>query len=350
MPVPTSTTLSLSRRSSVNSPKYVISPRPLKVSTVYTNCILPTEILENVVFYAFNSDRCFSSISGFASASYAFRQIALRCACAHLRICSPKRWSNGIPKFSDLARWVRSLSGAAQAFAVPAAINLQSFRLLRTVHVTFITQTIANLHRTVIPLLDALPATVAELSLTDLPDISVRVLCAVAQKFRALRSLELSCTERLDTACCWSCFEESASCVWHSPIPDVFGSVQEMTMTLKDVLHPLVKLEHLHLGFFLSQEDLFYEHVAHALSEDADEGAGKPFGPEWCIPCFEQHARGVRLAELQAGLVLAQTLRALRTLSWGSFFGRQHQEMKTRRTNIWVCRKDGKIKVRRKPW
>lgn len=83
----------------------------------------------------------------------------------------------------------------------------------------------------------------------------------------------------------------------------------------------------------------------------ADEAeANRPFGPEWCLLCFERHATNVRLAELQAGLELAQSLKELKTLGWGSFFGRQRQEMSSRRTSIWVFRKEGKIRVRRKPW
>ena len=166
---------------------------------------------------------------------------------------------------------------------------------------------------------------------------------------------------------------------------------------MKNVLRPLTKLQHLHLGFFLSSTDLIYEHLNHVQGQiilpgydvesdgdedevsDADDDTvdttgtvtegelaittaarersaqaeaerNKPFGPEWCLLCFEKHATAVRLAELQAGLELAQTLKNLKTLGWGSFFGRQKQEMSNRRTNIWVFRKDGKIRVRRKPW
>ncbi|KAI5124269.1 hypothetical protein M0805_005118 [Coniferiporia weirii] len=348
MPVPTSTSLSLSRHSSACDSKFPASPGSSKTSAVYTNCLLPAELLEIIVSYAYKPECSFSSVSGFASASYAFRQVALRCVCTHLNIHCPKRWSSGMPNIKDLAKWVRTLCGAAQALAVPEAVKLRSFHLLRTVRVNFLTETIANHRRTIFPLLDALPAGLTDLSFTDLPDISVRMLCAIADKFLLLRSLELSCIDRLDPSCCWSCFDESASCVWHSPIPDVFTSVQDMTIKLRRILSPLTNLEHLQLGFFLSPEDLFYEHLEHA--QEFVESEERPFGPEWCLLCFERHAANVRLAELQASLAFAQTLRALRTLTLGSFFGRQGREMKSRRTNIWVFRKDGKIRVRRKPW
>lgn len=266
--------------------------------------------------------------------------------------------------------------------------------------------------------MDYLPETITELSLLDLPDISPGCLNVIAKKFADLTSLELSCTERLDDSCCWGCFEESASCVNHSPVPDIFPTVGDMTVRthriyahfnrpvscsdliysivyplsqtyVKTALRPLTKLQHLHLGFFLSSTGLIYEHLSHAqeqaiypafeinydsegdiiddddtvIDDDttspssvsnrdaaAEAEASRPFGPEWCLLCFERHATAVRLAELQAGLELAQALRELKTLGWGSFFGRQKQEMSSRRTSIWVFRKDGKIRVRRKPW
>ena len=124
-----------------------------------------------------------------------------------------------------------------------------------------------------------------------------------------------------------------------------------MQMTLRTILRPLSQLEHLHLGIFLSSEDLLYSHFHH-IREICDEAGGdsKPFGPEWCMLCFEQHAQSVRLAELQATLALAQTLRKLTTVTWASFFGRQLQEMNNRQTTIWVFRKNGAIRVRRRPW
>ena len=124
---------------------------------------------------------------------------------------------------------------------------------------------------------------------------------------------------------------------------------------------PLTHLEHLHLGFFLSPEELFYEHIEHAQeinaapspsSAEADTtvDAALPFGPEWCVDCFERYAPSVRLVELQAALSLAQALKELKTVSWASFFGRQKQEMEGRRTTIWVGRASGHIRVRRKPF
>ena len=170
---------------------------------------------------------------------------------------------------------------------------------------------------------------------------------------------------------------------------------------LKSALGPLTKLEDLHLGIFLSSEELFYDHLEHAISyEPAPISAPsptsdpetilpspapsssspicntqstspqpttqyqqqqqqqpyyqasptKPSGPEWCIQCFEMHAKNVRLCELQATLALAQTLKGLKSVMWASWFGRQRQEMEGRRTRVWVSRLGSKIRVRRRSW
>lgn len=110
-------------------------------------------------------------------------------------------------------------------------LTLYFFR--STVHVLFTTHTLANIARTIFPLLENLPAELTELSLTDLPDVNFRVLNAIAQKFCLLQKLELDCTERLDTSCCWDCFEESASCIWHSPIPDMFAGPEDIAVRSK---------------------------------------------------------------------------------------------------------------------
>ncbi|KAL5492439.1 hypothetical protein ACEPAI_3886 [Sanghuangporus weigelae] len=351
MPVPTAIARSLSRRSSFRVSKCSTSPSPLKTARAYTNCIFPAEILEFIVQEAYNSDHSFAAISGFASASYAFRQIALRYVYAHVHIGSRKRWTDGMPDVRELSRWVRSLCAAFQALSVPEAVNLRSFRLLRAVHITFKTETLANIHRTTFLLLENLPAEITELKLTDLPDVNMKMLYEIAQRFRALRSLEVNCAERLDSTCCWDCFEESSSCIWHSPIPGLFADPEEFTIALRNILRPLSKLEHLHLGVFLSTEDILFEHFTHAHHFCGDGCVhAKPFGPEWCTICFERYAEDVRLAELQATLMLAQILKELRSMTWASFFGRQLQEMNGRSTTIWVHRKDRSIRVRRRPW
>ena len=104
------------------------------------------------------------------------------------------------------------------------------------VRIVFKTETLANIHRVIFPLLDNLPEGLTDLSLSDLPEVNPRVLDKIAQKFCNLRSLELHCTERLDTSCCWDCFEESASCIWHSPIPDLFFDPRDLSVSMSSYM------------------------------------------------------------------------------------------------------------------
>lgn len=62
------------------------------------------------------------------------------------------------------------------------------------------------------------PGTLVSLSLTSLPRITQLLLKEIARRCMSLKELELSVVQRLSTDCCWACFEESSSCIEHSPI------------------------------------------------------------------------------------------------------------------------------------
>ena len=205
----------------------------------------------------------------------------------------------------------RSFSATSQSFQGSFA-NLKSFRLLRVVNITFFGQTISTQSRAVLDLFFSLPSSITELTLNDLADIDICILRLIAHNFPDLVHLELTCSERLDDSCCWSCFEESSSCVWHSPIPDRYLSVESFVVSayihvfgvqsylafqknIRNVLQPLKKLKHLHLGLFLSSEDILYDHLVHAQDPENEECEGGPYGPEWCLICFHRHAEMIRL-------------------------------------------------------
>lgn len=121
------------------------------------------------------------------------------------------------------------LCSSSQAVAA-AHPPLKSFRALRTVHITFIGQTLATQYRA-IQVLNDLPSELTDLHLSDLADINIYTLSIIASNLHRLTSLILTCSERLDDSCCWSCFEESASCTWHSLIPERFCDVAELTVS-----------------------------------------------------------------------------------------------------------------------
>lgn len=81
-------------------------------------------------------------------------------------------------------------------------------------------------------LLSLLPATLTELRLLSVPRVDTHILDLVAAQCPALETLDLTCIERLDEGCCWLCFEESSTCIVHSPIPDVYPSVKELSVAL----------------------------------------------------------------------------------------------------------------------
>jgi hypothetical protein len=98
------------------------------------------------------------------------------------------------------------------------------------VEVSFATEHMANTHKTLLSLLDNLPPTLSELRLLKLSDTGLHALDEIAKKFCQLKVLELSCAERLDSDCCWLCFEESTSLVNHSPVPDMSSCAEELTV------------------------------------------------------------------------------------------------------------------------
>ena len=76
------------------------------------------------------------------------------------------------------------------------------------------------------------------LSLTSLPRIDIGLLRLLARTFPALTNLVLSSTERLDCSCCAHCLLDSASCMIHSPIPDMFAEVSGLAVN-NQLLHSM---------------------------------------------------------------------------------------------------------------
>lgn len=111
-------------------------------------------------------------------------------------------------------------------------------------------------------------------------------------------------------------------------------------LAIGNALRPLTQLTDLHLGFFVSPESVFDEHITHCAVD------AQPPGPEWCPTCFAAHAGPVRAAELATTMVLVQKLPKVERVTWASFFARRHQESRT--TVVWVQRSEGRIRVRRK--
>lgn len=80
------------------------------------------------------------------------------------------------------------------------------------------------------PLESSARANLTSLTLSSLPRIDALVLRLIAKSFPRLTDLYLSCTERLEFTCCWTCFEDSLGCTIHSPIPDDYINVAELAV------------------------------------------------------------------------------------------------------------------------
>lgn len=76
------------------------------------------------------------------------------------------------------------------------------------------------------------PSRLTSLTLTKLWRIDVPLLKTLASTFPSVKILYLSCSEQLDVSCCWPCFEESSTAVVHSPIPNYFHNITNLTVWL----------------------------------------------------------------------------------------------------------------------
>ncbi|KAF9244107.1 hypothetical protein BU15DRAFT_42406 [Melanogaster broomeanus] len=353
---------------------------------------LPIELIEYILELFFRQYPSFRSIRPFSEANSQFRKVALRRYMISLRIDSARQ-------LVSLERVHRSILSRSDSWG-SAGFN-------------WIKSTQKNRLRQIfdVPLMNAPMVHLTTLTLTDLWRIDAVLLGIISKVFPGLTSLHLSCSEHLDVSCCWPCFEESASAVVHSPIPNHFSSVLKLSTDFAKALKPLTKLANLHLGIFLSDEEMLENHLEHydsprayerilrttfgrkhigahtgtMLSQSASPSIGHsenvsytedeedpdkapatppdelppfPHGPDLCPICsILVSAPEVQTRELEASLSFARKLKTLETISWSSFFAWKRpppDEKKIgdwrRMTKAYVLRADGRVRVRRRPW
>ncbi|TCD71781.1 hypothetical protein EIP91_003124 [Steccherinum ochraceum] len=152
-----------------------------------------------------------------------------------------------------------------------------------------------------------LPSRLLHLKLSYLPRIDSVLLSTISAKLCKLKTLELNCTERLVDDCCWDCCEDASTCTIHSPIPDVYADVEDLSLAYATALTPLTQLEHLHLGIYLSELDIFYYHLYNCrtvtfqtILGPAVMGTSVLGGPDACDACRSLFAADVRATELYA--------------------------------------------------
>ncbi len=110
--------------------------------------------------------------------------------------------------------------------------NLLMFQSLCRVEINFAPEGLNTQEDRVNQLFKYLPSRLSHLKLTYLPRIDVSMLYHIASLFPQLLALVLTCTERITEDCCWYCYEEASGCTAHSPLPDAYSDVDDLTVSL----------------------------------------------------------------------------------------------------------------------
>ncbi|KAI6044482.1 hypothetical protein EDC04DRAFT_2865931 [Pisolithus marmoratus] len=313
---------------------------PAPVDHAWQRKTLPLELVEHIFDLFFLENRKFEDIRPFSMANTQFRTVALRKYMSTLRIYSKEQMiSYTLMHYSIASR------SSPHAYAGFEWVN-EGRKSNSGKHSE------SHLGQSNAPMV---ASRLTSLKMTCLWRIDVGLLSMVAKIFPALMDLHLTCSENLDTSCCWLCYEESSMAVIHSPIPGHYANT-----AFAEALLPLTRLVHLHLGIFLSDEDMLEENISRGTDEEdledemehPHDGELLPFphGPGDCPFC------AVRTRELEASLAMARKLRSVKTISWSSFF--PQKQSTTRRTSVgdgrttttYVLRANGRIRVRRRPW
>lgn len=114
-------------------------------------------------------------------------------------------------------------------------------------------------------------------------------------------------------------------------------------------MSPLRRLKHLHLGIFLSDEQLLTDHNDHIVDDEP------VFLPRGCDFCTDEETQ-VLSREMNAAVVLADALPQLESVAWSSFFVTAIRNVDTEECkgdllfkNTWsICRGEEIITAERK--
>ncbi|KAH9852633.1 hypothetical protein C2E23DRAFT_778455 [Lenzites betulinus] len=286
---------------------------------------LPVEMLDAIVVYLLvcTGDRAFASLASFALVSRQFRDIALRRYYASLYVGSPRHWAR-LCSIKGIYTWVRSLDASSTSFRYRMA-SLPRFTMLKNLELDFSGDGLSTQNNRAKTLFNNMSADLRSLKLTYLPRIDAVLLSLISARFSSLEILELSCTERLDTLCCWLCFEESSTCTVHSPIPDAFATVQCLSSKFCKALEPLKSLHTLFLGIFLSDADVLTRHldrcatIVIASPRTPNCYSTPPFGPNLCLLCCAEYADTVQERERVAKTLFQAALPSLLNVGFSSW-------------------------------
>lgn len=213
---------------------------------------LPTETIDRILELALVPAPQFFTIASFALASRQFRLIAFRRYFLTFSESLLRRWQIMVPLIRSYAHHTRCviilmiLRDLLRIYATLVHRNLKStvyilttspaslslFSSLFSLTVDCSSEGLASQHDRFRLLFRFVPvfSSLARLKLTHVPRIGAPLLKSISSNFPALTHLSISSLERLDYTCCWSCFEESASTIRHSPIPEVYETAENLAV------------------------------------------------------------------------------------------------------------------------
>ena len=132
---------------------------------------------------------------------------------------------------------------AASDLVAVGQTTLKRLVHLHTVVVICDNHNICSLPLLLLPLLapGILPQTLRSLTLAALPNISIKLLKAISTGCPGLSTLELGVAERLESEmCCWNCYEESTSCILHSPVGQQFSDLASLLVSGRSATRSLI--------------------------------------------------------------------------------------------------------------
>ncbi|KAI0825786.1 hypothetical protein BC629DRAFT_1267653, partial [Irpex lacteus] len=289
---------------------------------------VPPEVVDHVVCAMLEACHTFPVIAPFSLACHSFRQIAFRRYFSVLFVYRKAQWAH-LCRIPGMFEWVRMLDITTAAL-IECPQNLQRFTRLSALRVDFSTEGLHTHENYTKLILSNLPVNVYKLEFCFLPSITPHILTLISVYCPKLQDLILKCTDRLAPECCWTCYEEAASCTIHSPIPDVICDVGDLTRVYGKALAPLAPtLKHLHLGVYLSSVDLFYDHIEHASLPPPGSPAfpfafleTRPFSPFYCEECQAEGylVEEVRKTEVLASAQMKMCLPMLERVCWSTWF------------------------------
>ncbi|KAF8998496.1 hypothetical protein BDQ17DRAFT_804331 [Cyathus striatus] len=122
------------------------------------------------------------------------------------------KFRSGIAASAGL-NWTRSIASTSTVLS-HHSWRLSFFSNLQTLCINLSPEGLATQHSRMKHIFSgmediSLSNTLTSLHMSFVPRIDMPLLSLISDRFSALTNLHITCTERLNMACCWICFEDS---------------------------------------------------------------------------------------------------------------------------------------------